>query len=1120
MSYNEIFASLLSRLSAVMMNTGEPMRAKAYKKAEETILGMTTEIKNIKDLDGKPGIGETIKQKLQEYLETGKIEALEKAENKPEVLFTNIFGIGPKKASEIVKKGITTIPELKDRQEDVLNSIQKTGLKYYDDILQRIPRSEIILYDNLFKSILEKNNGKKDGKKDGKIKYEIVGSYRRGLESSGDIDVIISSESSKSFDDFLDVLIERKIIVEVLSRGKSKCLVISKIPKSSVYRRVDFLYSTPSEFPFSILYFTGSKGFNVVMRGHALKMGYSMNEHGFTPVVDRVFNDERDIFEFLGLQYKKPEERIDGRAVVSSTGPYNSQEEVKSLEPGEPEEPEEPYKKEKSIEKSIKKSDKKIKSFDSNEIISRILSPKETLHQSSFNMPPSGAEMNGLDRLLYVSSMRKDVKTKKRRELPEKKQKNKSQQNKIQQKIQEIKEKATKRRTHKKIQENHTKKNHIKVSHHKSKHMEFVGNFREQGIQVLEPLSEKVLNQIIDDANDAYYNDDPFLTDNEFDIIKEYIEKKFPKASSNCKVGAPVRGSKVVLPFEMASMDKIKPDSGALDTWMSKYKGPYVLSCKLDGVSGLYIHAKDKTEDKTEEPPTKYKLYTRGNGCVGQDISHLIPLLNLPDIPEGMAVRGEFVLSKRIFANKYSKEFANARNLVSGIINRKTADEKAKDLHFVTYEIIEPKLNPSSQMKMLLDSGFRVVQNKSVKTLSNKFLSDLLVDWRSTYDYEIDGIIVSDDVIHPRVPGNPEYAFAFKMILSDQLAEAKVVDVLWEASKDGYLKPRVRIEPIQLGGVKIEYATGFNGKFIEENNIGIGAIITMVRSGDVIPYIKSVTTPAEKPKMPLVPYIWNKTHVDVLLEKPEEDEGVQEKNITSFFTTLEVDGLGKGNVHKIYKSGNTKIAEIIKMSADDFEKIEGFKKKTADKLAEGIRDRIQQASLIDIMVASGKFGRGLGERKLKPIITTFPDILTDPHSQQTKEAKLKTIPGIGPENAISFSKNIPDFLAFIKECGLESKLTPSSESKEGSQKGSNKETNETKTAGPFTGKKVVMTKVRDKDIISFLTSQGGFLEDTMKKDIFVLIVKSKEDSSNKTEYAKAKNIPIMTVEEFKEGYMK
>jgi NAD-dependent DNA ligase len=352
------------------------------------------------------------------------------------------------------------------------------------------------------------------------------------------------------------------------------------------------------------------------------------------------------------------------------------------------------------------------------------------------------------------------------------------------------------------------------------------------------------------------------------------------------------------------------------------------------------------------------------------------------------------------------------------------------------------------------------------------------------------------------------------MVLSDQLAEAKVVDVLWEASKDGYLKPRVRIEPIQLGGVKIEYATGFNGKFIEENNIGIGAVIQMVRSGDVIPYIKSVTTAAEKPKMPLVPYIWNKSHVDVLLEKPEEDEGVQEKNIKVFFTTLEVDGLGKGNVHKIYKSGKTTVAEIIKMTAVDFEKIDGFKKKTADKLAEGIKHKIQEASLIDIMVASGKLGRGLGERKLKPILTAFPDILTDPADTTEKEAQLKSIPGIGPENATAFSKNIPDFLAFLKECGLEDKL---SESNKGTNEGAKEGP---KIEDPFTGKKIVMTKVRDKDIISFVTNQGGFLEDTMKKDIFALIVKSKEDSSNKTEYAKANNIPIMTVEEFKREYMK
>ena len=96
-------------------------------------------------------------------------------------------------------------------------------------------------------------------------------------------------------------------------------------------------------------------------------------------------------------------------------------------------------------------------------------------------------------------------------------------------------------------------------------------------------------------------------------------------------------------------------------------------------------------------------------------------------------------------------------------------------------------------------------------------LSEVLVMWRDTYEYEIDGVIVNHNKIYPRKSGNPDHAFAFKMILSDQMAEAKVVDVIWTPSKDGYLKPRVRIEPIVLGGVKIEYATGFNAKFIKDN---------------------------------------------------------------------------------------------------------------------------------------------------------------------------------------------------------------------------------------------------------------------------------------------------------------
>jgi NAD-dependent DNA ligase len=401
--------------------------------------------------------------------------------------------------------------------------------------------------------------------------------------------------------------------------------------------------------------------------------------------------------------------------------------------------------------------------------------------------------------------------------------------------------------------------------------IEYITRFKQHGIGELESLSQSYLAGMITVANANYYNDKGgLMTDNEYDIVKEYLVKKYPKNQALEQIGAPVEDrvrNKVNLPYEMWSMDKIKPDTNALSNWMKTYKGPYVISCKLDGVSGLYT-----TEGDTP------KLYTRGDGKVGQDISFLLPSLKLPK-SKGLVVRGEFIIPKKVFEENYAQTFANPRNLVSGIVNAKKADEKAMDLHFIAYEVIQPSLKPSEQMKKLKESGLEVVQYESRDSLSNDSLSDILVDWRTQHQYEIDGIIVTDDAIHPRISGNPDHAFAFKMILSDQKAEAKVVDVLWSPSKDGYLKPRLRIEPIRLGGVTIEYATGYNAKFIEDNKIGIGAAVEIIRSGDVIPKILAVTVPAEKAKMPVESYSWNETHVDILLENASENITVQEKNI-------------------------------------------------------------------------------------------------------------------------------------------------------------------------------------------------------------------------------------------------
>ena len=132
------------------------------------------------------------------------------------------------------------------------------------------------------------------------------------------------------------------------------------------------------------------------------------------------------------------------------------------------------------------------------------------------------------------------------------------------------------------------------------------------------------------------------MSDNEYDILSEYFSKKFPKNNVVNEVGASVEKNKVTLPYEMWSMDKIKPDTNILLNWMKKYDGPYVLSCKLDGVSGLYTTEGDIP-----------KLFTRGDGKIGQDITHIIPFLQLPTL-KNIVIRGEFIIPKEIFEEKYS----------------------------------------------------------------------------------------------------------------------------------------------------------------------------------------------------------------------------------------------------------------------------------------------------------------------------------------------------------------------------------------------------------------------------------------------------------------------------------
>ena len=639
--------------------------------------------------------------------------------------------------------------------------------------------------------------------------------------------------------------------------------------------------------------------------------------------------------------------------------------------------------------------------------------------------------------------------------------------------------------------------------------------FRTHGTRLLDTLNKSQIKKIIEDANSAYYNNVAFMTDDEFDVIKEYFERKYP--SVNLGVGArlaKVTHNKVVLPYFMGSMNKLKPDTGAIERWKNIYGGPYVLSTKMDGVSGLFV-MKDGVK----------KLYTRGDGTVGQDISHFIPHLKLPNIGNNMAIRGEFIIKKNVPLK------GPARNYVSGLMNRLTfnpADYSIVD--FVCYEVIKPVMRPSEQFEYLRRNAPYVVKNKLVQSIDNSLLSDLLLDWRSNYDYEIDGIIVTSNNIYERKRGNPEHSFAFKMVLSDQIVEAKVLDVEWSASKHGLLKPRVRIEDVYIGGVRISYATGFNAKFIMDNRIGVGAVVKLIRSGDVIPHIMSVVKPAAAPIMPDGNYTWTSTGVDIMLVGMQQDETVQQKRVIDFFKKLKVKGAGPAVVAKIHQAGFMSVAEVATMSLNDYNAIFGGSSKTGKKLYESVREALSGASLAEIINASNVLDKGFGLTRLEMIFEEYPRIL----SSSSVREKLIGLPGFSSKLADAFVSKIGEMNGFLVAIGRRgssgqnvqrvqrAQAVQRVQRAQAVQKVQQKQFQELANMvqsmsipKDLVGMNILFTGIRNVEVEKMLKARGAKIAATFTNAVTHLVSKDVNADTGKAKKAREKGIPILTMEQIK-----
>ena len=587
-------------------------------------------------------------------------------------------------------------------------------------------------------------------------------------------------------------------------------------------------------------------------------------------------------------------------------------------------------------------------------------------------------------------------------------------------------------------------------------------------------------------CDDAYYNSNtPILSDHNYDLLVDLIYSKDPNFNNSTGFLPDKKQNRIQLPLWMGSMDKIKSsEPNKIANWLLKNKvDQYVIEEKLDGVSCL-LQVKNNT----------IKLFTRGNGKIGSDISHLVGLIkNIPVLTEDIVVRGELIIPKQIFDSKYTRTFKNMRNMVSGITGRKTANSMVSDINFVAYEIItnKPKqISPSVQLRYLRQKGFECVFSEEINEITLNLLMSTLILYKESSKYDIDGIIIHSDFNYIRNnDGNPKYAFAFKMQRMENQINSTVKNVIWEISKWGKLKPVVEIEPIQIQGSTISRATAHNAKFIVDHNIGPGTVATITRSGDVIPAILKIVKSSELPQMPTNKWIWDKYYVDIV--STEDNTLMHIKSNYSFFADIGVKDLGIKTITAFYENNLTTIYDISTATIDTFVKIEGFGIVKATKIHTNIKNALNNLSLPVFLAASGVFGCGIGIKTVENLFDVFNPLECD---KEDLHKKITQIPNFSDKTALSITKNIQKakglyqtFLPIINFI-TEKKLQI--------------------VDNTLLNKKIVFSGFRNKSLEDNIIKNGGKLSSKISGKTDFLIVDDKEKNYASIVFAKKNNITI------------
>jgi DNA ligase (NAD+) len=467
------------------------------------------------------------------------------------------------------------------------------------------------------------------------------------------------------------------------------------------------------------------------------------------------------------------------------------------------------------------------------------------------------------------------------------------------------------------------------------------------------------LEKRIREASDAYYNDQPIMSDAEFDALVDELVDIDPDNAALKRVGAPVLDSrlqKVRHEIPMGSQSKINTKEEFVK-WAKKIGcRSYVAQEKLDGISVELLYDKHGTLQQA---------ITRGDGIVGEDITHnVLRMLNVRKklrLEEKASLRGEILLSKTSFAKHFS-EYANPRNTASGVATRKTIDDRVKHLAIFYYDILlENSFFDTEWDKICFikdDLKLRTVPTKRVSVNGACRLFDhYQTEKREKLNHEIDGLILkADDLVVQEALGvlndRPKGQIAWKF--APQMREAELDHVAWEVGLSGRITPVAHIKPVGIGGVMVSKASLYNVKNVTQLQIGPGSIVLVSRRGDVIPCIERLIRntgitiiPEECPVCDEPVEFQGEYLVCVNKECPAKKKG----DIKKWVRTLEIDQVGDAFIDTAVAEGLIEDpADLYLLTEKTICTLGGYQEKSAKTMIKNI-DKTRELPFVKYMAA-------------------------------------------------------------------------------------------------------------------------------------------------------------------------